>query len=132
MSRSIDVAPEVVTAAARAATAAAVARLRVLGWTTDEIIAAVESPDRCDAHLLCRTRDALQAAMPQAREDFAEAVRARMPSAALQTFAASAALAGISAANAHHQAERPARVEAAAEDGIALHLPEAPSIGIED
>ena len=125
--------PELLTAAATAATAAAVERLRVLGWTTDEIIGAANVLPVTDSHLLARVREALRLAMPQAVEDYREAIAVRWPQLAVQTFQASAVLAGIDAANGFHQAERPARVEHPTDpDGIALHLPDAPSIGIDD
>lgn len=125
--------PELLTAAATAATAAAVERLRVLGWTTDEIIGAANVLPVTDSHLLARVREALRVSMPQAVEDYREAIAVRWPQLAVQTFQASAVLAGIDAANGYHQAERPARVEHPTDpDGIALHLPDAPSIGIDD
>lgn len=125
--------PELLTAAATAATAAAVECLRVLGWTTDEIIGAANVLPVTDSHLLARVREALRLAMPQAVEDYREAMACQMRRVAVQTFTASAVLAGIDAANAFHQAERPARVEHPTDpDGIALHLPDAPSIGIDD
>lgn len=125
--------PELLTAAATSATAAAVERLRVLGWTTDEIIGAANVLPVTETHLLSRVREALRLAMPQAVEDYREAMAVRWPDIAVQTFQASAVLAGIDAANGYHQAERPARVEHPTDpDGIALHLPDAPSIGIDD
>ena len=125
--------PALLNAAAAAATAAAVERLRVLGWSTDEIISAANVLPVTETHLLARVREALRMAMPQAVEDYREAMAVRWPDIAVQTFQASAVLAGIDAANAFHQAERPARVEHPTDpDGIALHLPDAPSIGIDD
>jgi hypothetical protein len=124
--------PTLVEAAAVVATQYAVEKLRRLGWTTDEIISAANVTPVTETHLLDRCREALRLAMPQAAADYEEAMRARMPAVAMKTLEASAALAGIAAANAFHQAERPARIEHPTDpDGIALHLPDAPSIGID-
>lgn len=124
--------PELLTTAATAATAAAVERLRVLGWSTDGIIHAANVTPVTESHLLARVREALRLAMPQAVEDYREAIAVRWPDLAVKTFTASAVLAGIDAANGYHQAERPARIEHPTDpDGIALHLPDAPSIGID-
>ena len=124
---------ELLTAAATAATAAAVERLRVLGWTTDEIIGAANVLPVTDSHLLTRVREAMRREMPQAVEDYREAMASQMRRVAVQTFTASAVIAGHIAAIGYHQAERPARVEHPTDpDGISLHLPDAPSIGIDD
>jgi hypothetical protein len=129
---SPTVPPELLTAAAAVAAAAAVERLRVLGWSTDEIIGAADVLPVIETHLLYRVREAMRLAMPQAVEDYREAMAVRMPRLAVQTFTASAVLAGIDAANGYHQAQRPARVEHPTDpDGIALHLPDAPAIGID-
>lgn len=97
--------PELIHAAERAAGNAALSRLRTLGWSTDEILAALDDGPS-EAALPGRVAAACRAARPGALEDFADAVAAGMASVAVQTFAASFALAGINAANAYHQAER--------------------------
>lgn len=97
--------PELLAAAQRAAGQSALSRLAALGWSTDEILAALDDGPT-EAALPGRVAAAWRAALPQARHDFAEAVAVGMTGAAVMTFRASAALAGISAANAYHQAER--------------------------
>lgn len=85
------------------AAVAAFRRLAVLGWTQEEIHA--------DRHgIAARVNDATAAAFPSAMDDARQAIEAGMDEAATQTFAASFALAGIAAANAHHDAARPALV----------------------
>lgn len=124
---------KLIEASAVVATQYAVEKLRRLGWTTNEIISAANVTPVTESHLLARCRDALRVAMPQAAADYEEAMRAHMPAVAMKTLEASAALAGIDAANGYHQAERPARVEHPTDpDGIALHLPDAEAIGIDD
>jgi hypothetical protein len=129
---SVAVPMELIRISQDAARRAAAARLEKLGWTPGEIADAMDNHATAGDTLPNRLHDAYEQALPEATRDFDAAVECRMIDAALHTFAASHVLAGIAAANAFHQAERPARVEHPTDpDGIALHLPDAPSIGID-
>lgn len=82
-----------------AATRAAFARLKVLGWTPNDI---ETDRDAIAGHLAETVAEAWPAALADARDAFA----AGMEAAGVQTFEASIVLAGIEAANRHNAATK--------------------------
>ena len=98
--------PELLAAARRAAVAACNTRLRRIGWTSEEIVRAIDAPEDVAPNLPALLLEECRKAHPGAVADMADAVAAGMHNVAAQTFAASFAIAGIAAANAYHQATR--------------------------
>ena len=95
----MNAANDLAAAMTTAATSAAYKRLRVLGWTANDI---ETDRDALAGHLAETVAEAWPAALADAREAFA----AGMEAAGVQTFETSIVLAGIEAANRHHAATR--------------------------
>lgn len=93
------------TYATRAAIGACCQRLKALGWTSADVLAESGSDALAD-----RVREAVAEELPAAVADYQDAAAVGMADVARATFAASLALAGIRAADRHHDATRGAAV----------------------